>query len=234
MHDKAYSLSTPTAVTEFIDTLPLNKTLRDVMEKHPELAKKLLPIKIALEWLEGANYQLEQQWGNKTFSQSGMLFMRDASGLQGDNPLQGEDPYLNLNQDITRACDVLNLRRLSRHISTLISRDLLLSMAIPYKNLQEKATRRAKKEGSAGGTAKADKSKPLYEEIKRLFLLEVSKHPGQKLKFYASQIEVHVERFIKQNPEPYRQIGSGPSDARDYNSYILRKLSDINRSMNKK
>lgn len=88
------------------------------MEKHPELADKLLPIKTALEWLEGANHQLEQQWGNKDFSQLGSLIMREASGLQGDNPLQGEDPYLNLNQGLVRAFSALNLRRLSRHIES--------------------------------------------------------------------------------------------------------------------
>ncbi|MBA2800652.1 hypothetical protein H1I79_19960 [Aeromonas veronii] len=223
-------MSTPDAFQQFVNTLPLNKTLREIMEEYPELAAKLLPIKIALEWLEGANHQLEQQWGNKDFSQLGSLIMRDASGLQGDNPLQGEDPYLNLNQDLVRAFSVLNLRRLSRHINTLIARDTQLTAAIPRKHLQEKTTRKAQKEGRIGGEVKAEKYKPLYEEIKRLFFLEKSINPGRTLKFYASQIEQKVELFIKQDPEPYKQIGSESDGIRDYHNYIARKLSSLNSS----
>ena len=205
------------------------------MEEYPELAAKLLPIKIALEWLEGANHQLEQQWGNKDFSQLSSLLMRDASGLQGDNPLQGEDPYLHLNQDLVRAFSILNLRRLSRHINTLIARDAQLAAAIPRKHLQEKTTRKAKREGQKGGEIKAEKYKPLHEEIKRLFCLEKSINPGKTLKFYASQIEQKVRLFIKQDPEPYQQIGSESDGIRDYHDYIVRKLSSLNSSeMNKK
>ncbi|MGL5037498.1 MAG: hypothetical protein ACRC6F_07145 [Aeromonas sp.] len=198
------------------------------MEEYPELAAKLLPIKIAMEWLEGANHQLEQLWGNKTFSQMGPLIMRDSSGLRGDNPLQREDPYLYLNLNLIDAFSVLNLRRLARHINTMITRDSLLAAATPHKSLQEKTTRRAQKEGRTGGEVKAKKYKPLHEEIKRLFFLEKSINPGRTLKFYASQIEQEVELFIKQDPEPYKQIGSESDGIRDYHNYIARKLSSLN------
>ena len=178
------------------------------MEEYPELAAKLLPIKIALEWLEGANHQLEQQWGNKDFSQLSSLIMRDASGLQGDNPLQGEDPYLNLNQDLVRAFSALNLRRLSRHINTLIARDTLLAASTPRKHLQEKATRRAKKYGSSGGQKKAAKNAPLREEIKRLYQLGRSKPPKLPRTEHASNIAKAISAFIDKHPGQYGGIGS--------------------------
>ncbi len=200
------------------------------METYPELVEKLLPIKLALEWLEGANHQIEQQWGNKDFSQLGSLIMRDDSGLQGDDPLQGEDPYLNLNQDLVRAFSALNLRRLSRHMNTLLSRDMLLSRAAPHKTFQGKTLRKAKKGGRVGGAAKAEKCKPLYENIERLFLRENAKSPRETLKFYASQIENEVRTFIEKDPEPYKHIGSGQHGSRDYHDFILRRLGRINKS----
>jgi hypothetical protein len=226
MHDKAHPLSTHDALPEFINTLPLNKALRGIMEEYPELAAKLLPIKIALEWLEGANHQLEQQWGNKDFSRLGSLLMRDASGLQGDNPLQGEDPYLNLNQDLVRAFSALNLRRLSRHINTLIARDTLLAASTPRKHLQEKATRRAKKYGSSGGQKKAAKNDTLLEEIKRLFILERSKHPNRPKTEYASNIAKALTDFIDKHPGQYGDIGSvvGSNGERNYYNFVYREL----------
>ncbi|MFB2828692.1 hypothetical protein ACE1BS_03530 [Aeromonas jandaei] len=229
MHDKAHPLSTPDAFQQFINTLPLNKTLREIMEEYPELAAKLLPIKIALEWLEGANHQLEQQWGNKDFSQLGSLIMRDASGLQGDNPLQGEDPYLHLNQDIVRAFAALNLRRLSRHINTLIARDTMLATAAPRKHLQEKTTRRAKKEGRIGGEVKAANRQPLLEEIERLFLLKQSQFPNRPMTFYADKIKADFAQFITDHPGQYKDLGSssGVKGQRDYHDYVYRKLLKI-------
>lgn len=199
------------------------------MQVYPELAAKLLPIKIALEWLEGANHQLEQQRGHKDFPQLGSLILRDASGLQGDNPLLGEDPYLNLNLDIARAFTALNLRRLSRHINTLIARDTQLTVAIPHKHLQAKATRRAKKEGSTGGAAKAANRQPLNEEIKRLFLLEKSKHPNRPATEYANNIKHVIADFINKHPDQYGDIGSssGSNGERDYYDFIYRQLRKI-------
>lgn len=70
-----------------IDVLPLNNQLKNIMLLYPELVERLLPIKNAIEWLEGAELQLYQLTRHKRFEQSGELF-KESSGLDGDNPMQ--------------------------------------------------------------------------------------------------------------------------------------------------
>lgn len=219
-----------------IDWLPLNNRMKNIMVLYPELVERLLPIKIALEWLEGTDFQLDQLLRNKKFDQSGDLINRDSSGLEGDNPFHGDDPYLYLNDDICKAMSTLNLKRLSKHIQTLITRDRLLSEAMPHKRMMEKTTFRAKKLGSKGGAVRAAKTKPLHDEIKRLFLLEKAKRPHGRLTEYASKIQADVAAFISEHKDQYKSIGSpsGANGERCYYDYIYRQLRLINPSKNKK
>lgn len=219
-----------------IDRLPLNNRMKNIMVLYPELVEQLLPIKIALEWLEGTDFQLDQLLRNKKFYQSGDLINRDSSGLEGDNPLQGNDPYLYLNDDICKAMGALNLKRLSKHIQTLITRDRLLSEAMPHKRMMEKTTYLAKKTGSKGGVTSATKIKPLHDEIKRLFLLQKKKRPDGRLTEYAHEIEISIEAFINENKDKHWNVGSpaGANGELNYYEYIYRQLRLINPSKRKK
>lgn len=38
-----------------LDILPLNSSIKQIMEQYPELKESLLKVKIAFDWLEGAD-----------------------------------------------------------------------------------------------------------------------------------------------------------------------------------
>lgn len=211
----------------FIDQQPLNKELIEIMEKYPDLRVRLTKHKIAMEWLEGGEYRLEQLWGQKKFAEIGPLLHREIVGMDGKSALEGEDIYLALNMEIPRAMSVLGMRRLARHFNVLAKRDRDLAQGLPNKNIR--AMRQAA--GKKGGEAKAAKKAPLHKEIDRLYREEEAKRPKEPLTFYASQIESKVSAFIEQDPDRYRGIGSGAGAVHERNYYdfiyrYLRKLKN--------
>jgi hypothetical protein len=235
---------------KMIDCLPLNNRMMRTLVQNPELVSELLHIKMALEWLEGANAQLEKQFRSHDFKKMGPQISRNSSGLEGDNPFEGEDINLIVNQDIVRAMTCLDLRRLARYLNTLITRDQLLANAVPLKNHKIKQRIEAKRHGQQGALNAASFYVDLRHKIIKLYdeSKATNDRDGQvkKPKEYASEIERNVIEIIAASPEKYSKVGEllfpddpqrDPLDPtnRNYHAYILRVIrTHVRTKKNKK
>ncbi|MBE8763452.1 hypothetical protein V6S06_22465 [Aeromonas hydrophila] len=211
-----------------LDILPLNSSIKQIMEQYPELKESLLKVKIAFDWLEGADLKLQQLSSKKSFFELAELAKRDDAGLDGDNPFEGEEPYLLLNQDICHGLGALGLRHLAKHIHTLTTRDVLLARAVPHQRLRQKTSRKAKEYGRKGGAKNSEKRQPLRDEIGRLARPLFIENPKLKIIECARLIEREVLEFIKKSPHEYKDIGS-KNDPDEYFEFIKSYVSEHKR-----